>query len=106
MMTSAQECAARILENWDRKRPLCILAATEDVRGVRAIVGATVPAESVCSGESWTLVEGSEVFVQAFTDSPFKRTGGYELALCNGGRELQSPDRAGMEKWLSASDAR
>jgi|SaaInlStandDraft_4_1057021.scaffolds.fasta_scaffold166778_2 hypothetical protein len=101
--TPAQECAARALRDRDPEENLIILVSKEDVRHVLHIIGATIAQEAECYGGTWKFPDGSLLCIRRFTDPPIDLESGYNVVVCNGGRNPNSADRNGIEAWKNAS---
>ena len=106
-LKSAEECACRILDNrkdTSRKRPLVILAGTESLQGVRHMVSASLPPGTVCYGSVWRSPSGEVVVVKRYEDIIPPYPHGFDLEVCNGGREYTADERYDLKRWRNAAD--
>lgn len=106
-LNSSQECACRMLDEYrgdtSRKRkPLVILASDEDVRGVRQIIGGSMPLGAECHGATW-LNEDEKVAVHRFSDEIPAFPEGFLLAVCNGGHVYTDTALKKVKEWRDAA---
>jgi len=100
-MNSVQECTCRALDKKGREKPLIIVADPATIAQVRAMVGISVPPESVCFGSTWTTPDGKMITVARYDEDP--HTAGFDLEVCNGGKVLTEDHRKDLARWRNAA---
>lgn len=106
-LSNAQECACRVLDEHRtdssrKKRPFVILAHREDVRGVRNMVSASMPPGSECFGANWRAPNGEIIAVRSLDEDVPTYADGFDLDVCNGGRDYSADERRHVERWRKA----
>lgn len=102
MLSLAHNCAAQALASRDpnSRRPLVILARSEEIPGIQAIVAVTLPLGSKCSGSSWEEPNGRIVAVKRFSEPPLGFPGGFDLFICSTDLSTEAKD---VQRWRDAA---
>jgi hypothetical protein len=108
-LRNSQECACRVLDehrtNISRKRrPFVILAPKQDLPDVRNMISASMPAGSQCFGANWLSPDGEVIAIRGFDEDIPTYKDGFDLEVCNGGRDYSPDERRHVERWRKASE--
>lgn len=107
-LRSAQECVCRVLDDkreddTREDRPFVILTGEDTVKEVAHMVGASMPEGSECFGSAWRSPTGEIVSVKRYSEPVPEFPTGFDLAVCNGGREYTSDERRDLKRWRDAA---
>lgn len=104
-LTPTQECACRAVRDMKPGKHHVLLASQEEIKQVRNIVGVSLSLDSECYGSVWKSPTGELVSVHRYHDTPPNLEGGFELIVCNGGRDPTPTEKKDLERWRDASKA-
>tara|TARA_R110000824_G_scaffold178951_2_gene358965 strand:+ start:265 stop:522 length:258 start_codon:yes stop_codon:yes gene_type:complete len=84
-----------------RDFPLVILTSDKDIEKVRAIVAVSLTQGTFSDGSTWKPKDRLEVSVYRYEDAPIPKP--FELAVCNGGKDLSEQQKDALKKWEDAA---
>lgn len=101
MLNAAEECACRAMDGRkdSSRRALIIVAPSGNLREVRNMVAASLPAGSSCTGSVWQDAEGRTVEVLEYKDDVPAYSQPYDLEICNAGAPLSPEEVIAAKRW-------
>lgn len=101
MLNAAEECACRAMDGRkdSSRRALIVVAPSANLREVRNMVAASLPAGSSCTGSVWQDAEGRTVEVLEYKDAVPRYGIPYDLELCNAGAALTPEELNDAKRW-------